>query len=200
MSSHLPYPPLPTILAGDHVRLEPLKHEHRDALNTAAADGALWNLWYTHIPKPDKMEHYITTALEEQAAGKSLPFVVIKQSDNAIVGCTRYLNIETVVHRLEIGATWYAQSVQRSAVNTECKFLLLTHAFERLGCIAVEFRTHRFNEQSRNAILRLGAMQDGILRNHRIMPDGTLRDTMVYSILNTEWPTVKSHLKFKLMK
>lgn len=200
MSSPLPYPPLPTILAGDHVRLEPLKHEHHDALNAAAVEGALWKLWYTTIPTPDKMEQYITIALSEQAAGKSLPFVVIKQSDHTIVGCTRYLNIETVVHRLEIGATWYAQRVQRSAVNTECKLLLLTHAFEQLDCIAVEFRTHRFNEQSRNAILRLGAIQDGILRNHRIMPDGTLRDTVVYSILNTEWPTVKSHLKYKLMK
>ena len=194
------YPPVPLILSGDHVRMVPLTHAHQDGLVAAASDGELWKLWYTTVPTQDTIERYIDTALDEQDLSKSLPFTVIRQSDQKIVGTTRYLNIESNIRRLEIGATWYAQSVQRTFINTECKLLLLTHAFESLDCTAVEFRTHRFNEQSRRAISRLGAIQDGILRNHRVMADGTIRDTVVYSILNTEWPTVKSHLKFKLGK
>ncbi|MEP7322693.1 MAG: GNAT family protein [Saprospiraceae bacterium] len=198
MNSTSLYPPEPVKLKGHHVRLEPLLMDHADALALAAADGDLWKLWYTTVPKPEAISSFISSALEEQKNAKSLPFVVIRQSDNTVVGTTRYMNIEPGVRRLEIGSTWYAQSVQRTAINTECKFLLLQYAFETLACIAVEFRTHRFNEQSRRAIQRLGAVQDGILRNHRIMADGTIRDTMVYSILNIEWPTVKSHLLFKL--
>lgn len=198
MNSTVLYPPAPVRLMGNHVKLEPLLMDHADALAMAAADGDLWKLWYTTVPKPEATTSFISAALEEQKNAKSLPFVVIRQSDNKVVGTTRYLNIEPAVRRLEIGSTWYAQSVQRTAINTECKFLLLQYAFETLACIAVEFRTHRFNEQSRRAIQRLGAVQDGILRNHRIMADGTIRDTMIYSILNIEWPTVKNHLLFKL--
>jgi N-acetyltransferase len=198
MNSTVLYPPAPVHLKGKHVRLEPLMEAHADALAEASADGELWKLWYTTVPEPGATASYIATALDEQKNGKSLPFVVIRQSDSLIVGTTRYLNIESAVKRLEIGSTWYAHSVQRTAVNTECKYLLLLHAFETLDCIAVEFRTHRFNEQSRRAIQRLGAVQDGILRNHRIIADGTIRDTVVYSILNTEWPAVKNHLLFKL--
>ncbi len=196
----LDYPPGPITLEGKHIRLEPLTLDHEQGLIDAASDGELWNLWYTTVPDPDHTKAYIKTALAEQQAGKSVPFVIINKPHNKIVGTTRYMNIESGVRRLEIGSTWYAQSVQRTGINTECKYELLRHAFETLHCIAVEFRTHRMNEASRKAILRLGALEDGILRNHRIMADGTMRDTVVYSILNTEWPTIKSHLTFKLNK
>ena len=196
----LDYPPGPITLEGQHIRLEPLTLDHEQGLIDAASDGELWNLWYTTVPTPDNTKAYIQTSLAEQQAGKSVPFVIIYKPNNKIVGTTRYMNIESGVRRLEIGSTWYAQSVQRTGINTECKYELLRYAFETLHCIAVEFRTHRMNEASRKAILRLGALEDGILRNHRIMPDGTMRDTVVYSILNTEWPTIKSHLTFKLNK
>ncbi len=196
----LDYPPGPITLEGKHIRLEPLTLDHEQGLIDAASDGELWNLWYTTVPDPDHTKAYIKTALAEQQAGKSVPFVIINKPHNKIVGTTRYMNIESGVRRLEIGSTWYAQSVQRTGINTECKYELLRHAFETLHCIAVEFRTHRMNEASRKEILRLGALEDGILRNHRIMADGTMRDTVVYSILNTEWPTIKSHLTFKLNK
>lgn len=196
----LDYPPGPITLEGQHIRLEPLTLDHEQGLIDAASDGELWNLWYTTVPDPDHTKAYIKTALADQQAGKSVPFVIINKPHNKIVGTTRYMNIESGVRRLEIGSTWYAQSVQRTGINTECKYELLRHAFETLHCIAVEFRTHRMNEASRRAILRLGALEDGILRNHRIMADGTMRDTVVYSILNTEWPTIKSHLTFKLNK
>jgi RimJ/RimL family protein N-acetyltransferase len=196
MKSH--YPPEPVILTGQHVYLLPLEKQHASALIEAAKDGALWTLWYTLVPGPDAMERWIEKALIEQQNKLSVPFVVKTLADNKIVGSTRYMNIEKDIRRLEIGSTWYAKSVQRSFVNTECKLLLLQHAFEQLECKAVEFRTHRLNEQSRRAIQRLGANQDGILRNHRIMPNGTIRDTVVYSILDTEWPSVKSNLIFKL--
>ena len=196
----LDYPPGPITLEGQHIRLEPLTLDHEQGLIDAASDGELWNLWYTTVPDPDHTKAYIKTALADQQAGKSVPFVIINKPHNKIVGTTRYMNIESGVRRLEIGSTWYAQSVQRTGINTECKYELLRYAFETLHCIAVEFRTHRMNEASRRAILRLGALEDGILRNHRIMPDGTMRDTVVYSILNTEWPTIKSHLTFKLNK
>jgi len=192
------YPPTPIILTGQYVTLEPLNHTHAEGLEAAASDGKLWNLWFTSVPRPEKVHEFIETALAEQIAGKSIPFVVRRSEDEAIVGSTRYMNIEQVVRRLEIGHTWYAASAQRTPINTECKLLLLRHAFESLDCVAVEFRTHRFNEASRRAILRLGAVQDGILRNHRIGADGTLRDTVVFSILQSEWPAVKMNLNFKL--
>lgn len=193
------YPPSPVTLTGEQVSLIPLGEAHENDLIEATLDGELWRLWYSSVPSPDAVKSYIETALNEQALGKSLPFAVLRHADKKIVGTTRYMNIETQVRRLEIGSTWYATHAQRTAVNTECKYLLLQYAFESLECIAVEFRTHRFNEASRRAIQRLGAQQDGILRNHRIQTDGTFRDTVVYSILNSEWPVVKSHLRFKLV-
>jgi N-acetyltransferase len=192
------YPPEPIVLAGQHVSLLPLEEQHASALIDAVKDGELWKLWYTLIPSPSDMERWIKKAIEERQNKLSVPFVVKTLADDKIVGSTRYMNIEKDVRRLEIGSTWYSKSVQRSFVNTECKLLLLQHAFEQLECRAVEFRTHRLNEQSRRAIQRLGANQDGILRNHRMMPNGTIRDTVIYSILDTEWPSIKSNLLFKL--
>lgn len=180
------------------MELVPLSIEYLQPLIEAASDGELCNLWFTLVPTPEKFRDTIVNILEEEKIGKSLGFVVIQKNTNRVVGFTRYMNIEKNVRRLEIGSTWYSQSVQRTGINTECKLLLLGHAFENLKCIAVEFRTHRLNEKSRRAIERLGAIQDGILRNHLIMPDGTLRDTVVYSILDREWPTIKKHLEFKL--
>jgi N-acetyltransferase len=196
MTSH--YPPESIVLTGQHVSLIPLEEQHASALIHAAKDGELWKLWYTLVPGPDDMERWIKKAIEERQSKLSVPFVVKTLVDDKIVGSTRYMNIEKDIRRLEIGSTWYSKSVQRSFVNTECKLLLLQHAFEQLECRAVEFRTHRLNEQSRRAIQRLGANQDGILRNHRVMPNGTIRDTVIYSILDTEWPSIKSNLLFKL--
>lgn len=191
------YPPLPVSLKGKNVQLLPLRAEHLSGLQEAVSDGELWKLWYTFIPTPDKMEAWIRKAREEEDARVSLPFVV-QSKEGKILGSTRYMNIEKDARRLEIGTTWYAKSVQRTPVNTECKLLLLQHAFETLNCIAVEFRTNYFNFPSRKAIERLGAKLDGILRNHRWNSNGTLRDTAVYSILQSEWPTVKNNLRFKL--
>lgn len=192
------YPPEPVSLIGNFVELRPLRTEHKDALVKAVLDGELWKLWFTMVPSPEEMESWIAKALAEEKEKLSLPFVVVRKSDSKIIGSTRYMNIEKVSNRLEIGSTWYSKEFQKTNVNTECKLLLLEHAFENLECIAVEFRTHRLNENSRRAIERLGAVLDGILRNHRIMPNGTLRDTAVYSILENEWPTVKANLLFKL--
>ncbi|MCG6192680.1 GNAT family N-acetyltransferase [Leptospira sp. FAT2] len=192
------YPPEPVSLLGKYVELHPLRAEHHDELVKAVLDGELWKLWFTMVPSPEEMKHWIDKALLEEKEKSSLPFVVRRKSDQRIIGSTRYMNIEKVSNRLEIGSTWYAKEFQKTPVNTECKLLLLEHAFENLDCIAVEFRTHRLNENSRRAIERLGASLDGILRNHRVMPNGTLRDTAVYSILTNEWPTVKCHLAFKL--
>ena len=192
------YPPTSVTLTGDHVSLFPLDLQHLKGLQEAVKDGELWKLWYTFVPTPEGMEAWIKKALQEKSEGVSLPFVIQRKSDNQIVGSTRYMNIEKDVRRLEIGTTWYAKSAQRSPLNTECKLLLLEHAFENLKCLAVEFRTHRFNEPSRKAIMRLGAQQDGILRNHRISSNGTIRDTVVYSIIENEWGNVKSHLLFLL--
>jgi len=178
--------------------LRALLPEHRDALNLAAADGALWRLWYTSVPAASGMSDYIGRALEQWRSAVSLPFVVHCVASGAIVGCTRYCNIDGITPRLEIGYTWYAQRVQRTAVNTECKLLLLRHAFETLKVSAVEFRTHWFNQASRVAIARLGAKQDGVLRQHQRMPDGSYRDTVVFSILNGEWPAVRQQLRFRL--
>jgi N-acetyltransferase len=187
----------PTTLRGAHARLEPLSQDHCEGLTEAVKDGELWKLWYTFIPRAEDMRKEIDRRLGLQAAGSMLPFTVL-DADGKISGMTTYMNVDTPNRRVEIGSTWYARRVQRSAVNTQCKLLLLTHAFEMLDCIAVEFRTHFFNHRSRRGIERLGAKQDGILRNHQIAPNGTLRDTVVYSILASEWPTVKAHLTYQL--
>ena len=187
----------PITLRGQHARLEPLSQAHRDGLVAAVEDGKLWKLWYTSVPKPEDMGKEIDRRLGLQAAGSMLPFTVF-DAEGMISGMTTYMNVDTPNRRVEIGSTWYARRVQRSAVNTQCKLLLLTHAFEKLDCIAVEFRTHFFNHQSRRGIERLGAKQDGILRSHQIAPNGTLRDTVVFSIIAAEWPTVKTHLTYQL--
>ena len=189
----------PITLAGTHARLVPLEPAHAAALGEAVRDGELWRLWYTHIPPPERMPAEIERRLGLQAQGSMLPFTVLDASGTP-VGMTTYMNGDATHKRVEIGSTWYARRVQRSALNTECKQMLLTHAFDTLGCIAVEFRTHRFNADSRRGIERLGAQLDGILRHHQKMPDGTLRDTCVYSITREEWPTVKSHLAWQLEK
>ena len=192
----------PLELQGQHVTLVPLSMTHQDQLAEAVKDGELWRHWYTLIPSPEKMGEEITRRLKLQEQGSMLPFTVMAQGQ--AVGMTTYMNIDAPNKRLEIGSTWYRANVQRTGLNTECKRLLLAHAFEQLNCIAVEFRTHFFNQQSRRAIERLGAKLDGILRNHAINnhPDaaGALRDTCVYSILNTEWPSVKAHLDYQLSR
>lgn len=185
-------------LTGRHVTLEPLSQEHHDELCEATRDGELWKLWYTIVPSPEDMRANIERRLELQREGSMVPWAVRDRASGKVVGMTTYMNIDTKSQRVEIGSTWYARSVQRTPLNTDCKLLLLTHAFETLHCIAVEFRTSFFNLQSRKAIERLGAKQDGVLRNHMRMPDGTLRDTCVYSILPGEWPAVKKHLQFKM--
>jgi RimJ/RimL family protein N-acetyltransferase len=187
----------PVTLRGGVATLAPLAPEHRADLVEAVEDGELWKLWYTTIPAPDGMAAEIERRLGLQAKGRMLPFTVIENSSGRAVGMTTYMNVEAAHRRVEIGSTWYRKRVQRSALNTECKLMLLAHAFETLDCIAVEFRTHLFNQQSRRGIERLGAKLDGILRNHQIMPNGTLRDTCVYSITAAEWPTVKAHLAWQ---
>jgi N-acetyltransferase len=187
----------PVSLRGAHARLEPLSQDHCDGLTEAVKDGELWKLWYTSVPKPEDMRKEIDRRLALQAAGAMLPFTVF-DAGGKIAGMTTYMNVDAANRRVEIGSTWYASRVQRSGVNTECKLLLLAHAFEKLDCIAVEFRTHFFNHQSRRGIERLGAKQDGILRSHQIAANGTLRDTVVYSIIASEWPTVKAHLNYQL--
>jgi N-acetyltransferase len=190
----------PITLVGQEVDLIPLEKSHREELLRAAADGELWNTWYTSVPSEQTIDIYLETASQEQANGKSLPFVVVNKEDKRIVGTTRYCNIEPENRRLEIGHTWYAKSFQRTGVNTECKYLLLRHAFESLNTIAVEFRTNWFNYRSRTAILRLGAKQDGVLRSHRIDQQGLLRDTVVFSIIQSEWQTVKKSLEYEMSK
>lgn len=186
-------------LSGAHARLLPLALQHEAGLAEAVRDGALWELWYTSIPRPEGMRAEIERRLALRARGSMLPFTVF-DAGGRIVGMTSYMNIDAANRRVEIGSTWTAASAQRSALNTECKRLLLGHAFEQLDCIAVEFRTHRFNTQSRRAIERLGAQLDGILRSHQISADGSLRDTAVYSITAAEWPTVKAHLQWQLQR
>ena len=199
--------PPPITFVGLNAKLEPLSQQHHDDLVEAVNDGELWDHWYTAIPTPEGMATEIDRRLGLQAKGSMLPFAVIAlegELAGKAVGMTTYMNIDATNLRVEIGSTWYRASVQRSPVNTECKRLLLTHAFEQLHCNAVEFRTHFFNQQSRRAIERLGAKLDGVLRNHQINhhPDaaGALRDTCVYSILNTEWPSVKAHLDYQLSR
>ncbi|GAA6132730.1 GNAT family N-acetyltransferase [Halopseudomonas sabulinigri] len=180
------------------VQLRPLRAADKPALLDAASDGRLWELWYTQVPGVDTLDAYVDYALSEQAAGRALAFAVIEKSSGKVIGTTRYCNADTANRRLEIGYTWYASRVQRSAINTQCKLALLQHAFEQLGAIAVELRTHWHNQASRAAIARLGAKQDGVLRNHRLEPDGARRDTVVFSILDSEWPSVRKSLQFKL--
>ena len=191
--------PAPVRLAGTHTTLEPLAREHEAGLVEAVRDGELWKLWYTAIPAPEGMAAEIERRLALQAAGAMLPFTV-RDAEGRIAGMTTYMHIDAANKRVEIGSTWYARRVQRTALNTECKLMLLRHAFEVLDCIAVEFRTHFFNQQSRRGIERLGAKLDGILRCHQRGADGSLRDTCVYSITAAEWPTVKAHLGFQLAR
>jgi len=190
----------PLVLQGPHARLEPLAAHHHDDLVEAVRDGELWNLWYTFIPTPDRMQAEIERRLQLQAQGSMVPFAVIEPASGQAVGMTTYMNIDPAHHRVEIGSTWYRRRVQRSALNTQCKRLLLSHAFDTLGCIAVEFRTHWFNHDSRHAIERLGAKLDGVLRAHQIAANGSLRDTCVYSITAAEWPAVRAHLDHQLTK
>ena len=192
--------PAPVTLSGAIATLEPLRLDHHDGLVDVVKDGELWNLWYTKIPAPDTMRVDIERRLGLQAKGSMLPFVVVDNASRRVVGATTYMNIDAEQRRVEIGSTWYAKSVQRTGLNTECKRLLLAHAFDTLDCVAVEFRTHFINQQSRKAIERLGAKLDGILRSHMRQPNGSLRDTCVYSIIAPEWPTVRAHLDWQMHK
>lgn len=186
----------PVTLSGKSVTLEPLQTSHLLEIQAAARDGELWKLFFTTVPSPETTQKWLDIALDMQEQQKALPFVVRDHRSGNIVGSTRFCNIEHQHQRVEIGYTWYAASLQRSSINTESKLLLLSHAFEIWNCIAVEFRTDWFNKRSQAAIERLGAKRDGILRNHTILPDGRIRDTVVYSILQNEWPGVKQNLQF----
>lgn len=190
----------PVTLKGNAVSLLPLDHTHASDLAEAARDGELWRLWYTSVPSPEGMTAEIERRLSLQRSGSMLPFTVVDSATGKPIGMTTYMNIDHTHRRVEIGSTWYRKSMQRGPVNTEAKLMLLTHAFENLACIAVEFRTHAFNHQSRRAIERLGAKLDGILRSHQRMPNGTLRDTCVYSVIAPEWPTVKANLEWQLAR
>lgn len=193
-------PPRPTVLEGHGVRLEPLTREHHDGLVAAAGDGELWTLWFTSVPAPGETQAYVAAALAGQDAGHMLPWAVRELDTGAIVGSTRYHDIVTTVDRVEIGYTWYARRCQKSHVNTACKLLLLGHAFDELGCAAVGFRTDNFNFASQAAIAALGAKQDGVIRHHQSRRDGTVRDTVMFSILATEWRDVKRHLELRLAR
>lgn len=190
--------PAPVTLIGTHAVLAPLAHDHAEDLKEASADGELHKLWYTSVPSPEGVPAEIDRRLQLQAEGSMLPFSVIDPVSGKAVGMTTYMNIDPLFKRVEIGSTWYRRAVQRTPLNTECKLMLLGHAFETLDCIAVEFRTHFMNRQSRAAIERLGAKLDGILRSHQRTADGSLRDTAVYSIIECEWPTVKTNLQHRL--
>ena len=189
--SHVP------VLEGRHVRLEPLQPAHVPGLQAAVTDGELWTRWYTKVPRPEGMGAYVESALGMQARAEALPFVV-RDAGGTIVGSTRLYALDPRTPRVTIGYTWYAQRVQRTGLNTEAKLLLLGHAFDSLGCIAVAFETSWFNHASRTAIARLGAKQDGVLRNHQRHDDGSVRDTVVFSIVAAEWSAVRSHLRAKL--
>jgi RimJ/RimL family protein N-acetyltransferase len=189
----------PVTLKGSHASLVPLSHDHHDGLVDVVRDGELWKLWYTSIPAPEGVKAEIDRRLDLQAKGTMLPFTVL-DAQGRVAGMTTYMNVDAPNRRVEIGSTCYRASVQRTPLNTECKRMLLTHAFEKLNCIAVEFRTHILNSQSRKAIERLGAKLDGILRRHMIQPNGTIRDSVVYSITAEEWPMVKAHLDWQLAK
>jgi len=185
------------VIKGRHATLEPLQASHADALRAALEGSGLDRLWYTNVPPPERVESYIAAALQAQDEGKALAFAV-RDTAGEVVGTTRLYGLEPEVPRAGVGYTWYAPRVQRTGVNTECKLMLLRHAFEVMGCAAVFFETSWFNQRSRQAIARLGARQDGVLRNHKRHADGTLRDTVVFSIIDTEWPGVRSHLQFRL--
>ena len=190
----------PVVLEGHGVRLEPLAREHHDGLAAAAADGRLWELWFTSVPEPERTQAYIADALAGQVAGHMLPWAVRELASGAIIGSTRYHDIVAAIDRVEIGYTWYAKRWQRSHVNTACKLLLLGHAFDALGCKVVGLRTDNFNFASQRAIEALGAKKDGVLRHHAARRDGTARDTVLYSILAGEWPDVKRHLELRLAR
>ncbi len=190
--------PLPAVrLSGPFATLEPLAAGHLAEAQEAVAEGEIWRQWTTDIPSPDTMQAEIARRLDQHAAGLMLPFAV-RDAAGRFAGMTSLMNIEAAHRRVEIGSTWYRADVRRTGLNTQAKRLLLGHAFDTLGCIAVEFRTHFFNHASRAAIARLGAKQDGVLRNHRVSRNGTLRDTVVFSIVEAEWPTVRAHLQFQL--
>jgi RimJ/RimL family protein N-acetyltransferase len=191
--------PDPVELSGPHAALRPLSEDHHVGLCEATRDGEIWRLWYTAVPSPESMAAEIERRMSLQASGSMLPFTVF-DAQGRVSGMTTYMNADAKNRRVEIGSTWYRNAVQRTPLNTQCKRLLLGHAFEQLDCIAVEFRTHRLNTQSRRAIERLGAQLDGILRAHQHSPDGSIRDTAVYSITAAEWPAVKSHLDWQLIK
>jgi RimJ/RimL family protein N-acetyltransferase len=190
----------PLTLEGYGVRLEPLTPEHRDALVAAATDGQLWELWFTSVPTPQEAAGYINDALNGQRLGHMLPWVVWELDSDEIIGTTRYHDIVPAIDRVEIGYTWYAARWQRTHVNTACKLLLLTHAFDSLGCKVVGLRTDRFNTSSQRAIAALGARQDGVLRHHQARRDGTARDSVMFSILAAEWLDVKRHLALRLAR
>jgi RimJ/RimL family protein N-acetyltransferase len=190
----------PTTLEGHGVRLEPLGAEHEPALAAAAADGTLWELWYTAVPEPGRVDRYIADALAGRDAGHMLPWVVRELGTGDVVGTTRYHDIVPAVDRVEVGHTWYAARWQRSHVNTACKLLLMTHAFETVGCRVVGLRTDNFNFRSQRAIEALGAKKDGVLRHHAARRDGTVRDSVMYSVLLAEWPDVKRHLALRLAR
>jgi RimJ/RimL family protein N-acetyltransferase len=192
--------PLPIPLEGHGIRLEPLAHDHHDELLAAAADGELWKLWFTAVPEPGQTREYIAAALAGQEAGHMLPWAVRELASGRVIGSTRYHDIVTAVDRVEIGYTWYAKSWQRSHVNTSCKLLLLAHAFDALGCQVVGLRTDNFNFASQRAIEGLGAKKDGVLRHHQARRDGTVRDSVMYSILATEWRDVRRHLELRLAR
>ena len=192
--------PRPVTLEGHGVRLEPLTREHSAALREAAADGKLWELWFTSVPEPDRADAYVSQALEGQSAGHMLPFAVRELGSNTIVGSTRYHDIIEPASRVEIGYTWYAKRWQKSHVNTACKLLLLGHGFDALGCKVIGLRTDNFNFASQRAIEALGAKKDGVIRHHQPRRDGTIRDTVLYSIVLSEWPDVKRHLEMRLAR
>jgi RimJ/RimL family protein N-acetyltransferase len=192
--------PVPVAIEGHGVRLEPLTRSHHDGLVAAARDGELWNLWFTSVPVPDEAHAYIAAALAGQEAGHMLPWAVRELTTGQIVGSTRYHDIVPAVDRVEIGYTWYARRWQKSHVNTACKRLLLGHAFEALGCAVVGLRTDNFNFASQKAIEGIGAKKDGAIRHHQPRRDGTVRDTVMYSILAAEWPDVKRHLETRLAR
>ncbi|MEO3941955.1 GNAT family protein [Paenarthrobacter nicotinovorans] len=190
----------PITLTGKFVTLEPLSQEHHDGMVEAARDGDLWKLWYTSVPTPEGMAAEIDRRLGLQAEGSMLPFATRSNATGKLIGMTTYMNIDAATPRLEIGSTWNAASAHGTGTNPDSKLLLLGHAFETLGCVAVEFCTHWMNQQSREAIARLGAKQDGVLRSHSRSKDGALRDTVVFSILEHEWPAVRNGLEFRLAK
>lgn len=192
--------PQPTVLEGHGVRLEPLAPDHHDGLASAAADGELWKLWFTSVPEPGQTREYIDAALAGQKNGHMLPWAVRDAASGDVVGTTRYHDIVPAVNRVEIGYTWYASRCQRSHVNTGCKLLLLAHAFDTLGCAVVGFRTDNFNFRSQAAIAALGAKKDGVIRHHATRRDGSVRDTVMFSILRSEWPDVRRHLQLRLAR